>query len=64
MPGRIQVTRYTATLIATSVQVTTAPAARRPPNTVLSCRVSRAPCPTQSTHCWPTEAERMQSGHA
>jgi hypothetical protein len=53
-----------ATLIATSVQVTTALAAGRPPNAVLACLVLRAPWPTQSTHCWPTEAERMQSGHA
>ncbi len=64
MLGRTQITRYTATLIATSVQVTTAPAAGRPPNTVLTCRVARAPSPTQSMHCWPTAAERMQSGHA
>jgi hypothetical protein len=27
-------------------------------------RVLRAPSLTHSTHCWPTEAERMQSGHA
>ena len=64
MPGRTQVTRNTATLIATRVQVTTAPAAGRPPKAVLACRVLRAPSPTHSTHCWPTEAERMQSGHA
>ena len=43
MPGRIQVNRKTATLIATSVQVTTAPEAGRPPNAVLACRVLRAP---------------------
>src|SRR5712691_3627475 len=64
MPGRTQVTRNTATLIATSVQVTTALAAGRPPKVVLARRVLRAPSPTHSTHCWPTEAERMQSGHA
>ncbi len=43
MPGRTQVKRKTATLIATSVQVTTAPEAGRPPNAVLACRVLRAP---------------------
>ncbi len=43
MFGRTQVTRKTTTLIATSVQVTTAPAAGRPPNAVLACRVLRAP---------------------
>ena len=64
MPGRTQVTRNTATLIATSVQVTAALAAGRPPKVVLAWRVLRAPSPTHSTHCWPTEAERMQSGHA
>ena len=64
MPGRTQVTRNTATLMATSVQVTTAPAAGRPPKVVRAWRVLRAPSPTHSTHCWPTEAERMQSGHA
>ena len=64
MPGRIQMTRNIATLMATSVQVTAAVAAGRPPNVVLAWRVLRAPSPTHSTHCWPTEAERMQSGHA
>src|SRR5271166_4584150 len=64
MLGRTHVTRNTATLIATSVQVTTALAAGRPPKVVLAWRVLRAPSPTHSTHCWPTEAERMQSGHA
>ena len=64
MLGRTQVTRNTATLMATSIQVTTAPAAGRPPNAVLACRRARAPSPTHSTHCWPTDAERMQSGHA
>ena len=64
MPGRTQVPTNTATLIATSVHVTTAPAAGRPPNVVLACRVLRVPSFTHSTHCWPTEAARMQSGHA
>ncbi len=36
MLGRTQVTRNTATLIATSVQVTTALAAGRPPKVVLA----------------------------
>ena len=35
-----------------------------PPKAVRAWRVRRAPSPTQSTHCWPTEAARMQSGHA
>src|SRR5712691_12220157 len=64
MPGRTQVTRNTATLMATSVQVTAALATGRPPKVVRAWRVLRAPSPTHSTHCWPTEAERMQSGHA
>ena len=46
------------------LRVKTALAAGRPPNAVVAWRVLRAPAPTQSTHCWPTEAERMQSGHA
>ena len=64
MPGRTQATRNTATLMATSVQVTTAPPTGTPPKVVRAWRVLRAPSPTHSTHCWPTEAERMQSGHA
>ena len=64
MPGRTQATRNTATLMATSVQVTTALPTGMPPNAVRAWRVLRAPSPTQSTHCWPTEASRMQSGHA
>ena len=64
MLGRAQATRNTATLMATSVQVTTAPETGRPPKVVRAWRVLRAPSPTHSTHCWPTEAARMQSGHA
>ena len=64
MPGRTQVTRNIATLMATSVQVTTALPTGMPPKGVRAWRVLRAASPTHSTHCWPTEASRMQSGHA
>ena len=64
MLGRTQVSRKIATLMPTSVQVTTAPAADRPPNAGLACRAPGATWPTHSTHCWPTDAERMQSGQA
>jgi hypothetical protein len=50
--------------MATSAQVTTAPETARPPNTALTGRVPRFPARTQSTHCWPTAAERRQSGQA
>ncbi len=62
--GRTQVSRKIATLIPTSAQVTTAPAAARPPKASRGWRVSRAAWPMHSTHCWPTDAERMQSGQA
>src|SRR5260370_4453239 len=52
-------------LMATSVQVTTAPReAERPPNTPRAERVLWLPARMHSTHCCPTAADRRQSGHA
>src|ERR1700758_5506963 len=48
----------------TSVQVTTLLVVGRPPKTAPPLRTPRFPSRTHSTHCWPTAAERRQSGHA
>src|ERR1700761_88758 len=52
----------------TSDQVTAAPVVTRPPNAVLGCRTggpaSGLRPRMQSTHCWPTGADRRQSGQA
>ena len=36
---------------------------REPPNAAFGCGTLRAPSLTQSTHWWPTAADRMHSGH-
>src|SRR6266516_406810 len=48
----------------TRIQVTIALATARPPKTVRGCRTLLLPSRTHSTHCWPTAAERRQSGQA
>ena len=50
--------------MTTSVQVTVAPEVSWPPNAPAGRRVVRLACRMQSTHCWPTAAERRQSGQA
>jgi len=48
----------------TSVQVTTGAVTTRPPNSVLAWRAPLFAPRMHSTHCWPTAADRRQSGHA
>src|SRR5215467_1445915 len=47
-----------------SVQVTTGRVVTRPPNGAAPVLDPRFPSLTHSTHCWPTAAERRQSGQA
>src|SRR5215475_13586835 len=52
------------TLTAIRLQVTIAEREGRPPKAATTGRVVRCPSRTQSTHCWPTAADRRQSGQA
>src|SRR5215470_12432582 len=52
------------TFKAISAQVTVGRPLTLPPNGALACLTVLLPSLTHSTHCWPTAADRRQSGHA
>src|SRR5438128_12003615 len=52
------------TLSAIRVQVTTGRVRTLPPNGAVAGLDPRLPSLTHATHCWPTAADRRQSGHA